>query len=345
MSKAKASAANAKRSRPITAWLKKTENLVVEEKETDEVSAKLLKLIPRVCLEPLDDNILKQSNVIDGVKNLSLKNSVTTKKVKNWLKKDKSSENQVKDLRRSARNLPPNEKEKLVKTEIEPDIKSLPAILFKGRINYIHDFYDIASLCDKLLTDVKQSNETVIPVGFDLEWPFSFQTGSGKTALAQICLSEKECHLLHLYNIKKLPSSFIEFLSHSKVKLVGVNIKNDVWKLTRDFKEFPGQKVVDNNCLDCGPHVNSVLNRSCRWSLERLTAYLLKKKISKDPAVRKSKWHIHPLSNSQKLYAATDAYVSLLLHLTIEQRKAEISAKEAEKKAENEIKIKNETTS
>lgn len=74
-------------------------------------------------------------------------------------------------------------------------------------------------------TEVESSKDTIVPVGFDLEWPFNFQTGSGKTALAQICLSEEVCHLLHLYNLKKLPASLIALLTHSKVKLVGVNIK------------------------------------------------------------------------------------------------------------------------
>lgn len=65
----------------------------------------------------------------------------------------------------------------------------------------------------------------VVPVGFDLEWPFSFQTGSGKTALAQICLNDTVCYLLHIYSFKKLPASFVILLSHTKVRLVGVNIK------------------------------------------------------------------------------------------------------------------------
>lgn len=50
---------------------------------------------------------------------------------------------------------------------------------------------------------------------------------------------------------------------------------SDVWKLGRDFKEFPAQKVVENNCMDCGTYANQVLKRSCRWSLEKLTAYLV----------------------------------------------------------------------
>ncbi|XP_011503161.1 PREDICTED: Werner Syndrome-like exonuclease, partial [Ceratosolen solmsi marchali] len=206
--------------------------------------------------------------------------------------------------------------------KIIPSIKNenLSPVIFKGIIDYVSDFYDCAKVCDSLLTEVENKTDLIVPVGFDLEWPFSFQTGSGKTALVQICLSEAVCYLLHVYNIQKLPASFIALLSHPKVKLVGVNIKNDIWKLTRDFKEFPGQKVVDNNCLDCGTYANKILKRSCRWSLEKLTAYLLEKHINKDPSVRRSKWHIHPLNSAQKLYAATDAFVSLLLYLKIEEK-------------------------
>ncbi|XP_033230238.1 Werner Syndrome-like exonuclease [Belonocnema kinseyi] len=204
--------------------------------------------------------------------------------------------------------------------ERDPDIDSLPPILFNGRINILNDFYDIAEKCDAMLHRIDTTEEKIVPIGFDLEWPFSFQTGSGKTALAQICLSEELCYLFHIYDILKLPTSFIMLLSHPKVKLVGVNIKNDIWKLGRDFTEFPAKKVVENNCFDCGPFANIVYKRSCRWSLERLTAYVLRKKISKNSQVRRSKWHIQPLNDAQKLYAATDAYVSLLLHMTIQKK-------------------------
>ncbi|XP_012225142.1 3'-5' exonuclease isoform X2 [Linepithema humile] len=229
-------------------------------------------------------------------------------------------------IRRSPRNLPQHLKEKLEqehpKPEKEPNVKTLPPIVYKGNIHYVNDFFDCAQICDNLIQKVKSSEKEIVPIGFDLEWPFSFQTGSGKTALAQICLEDSVCYLLHIYSLKKLPAAFVELLCHPKVKLVGVAIKNDVRKLGRDFKEFPAQKVVENNCLDCGPYANQVLKRSCRWSLERLTAYLLKKKIDKNPEVRMSKWHIQPLSDAQKNYAATDAYVSLLLYTTIQAKAA-----------------------
>lgn len=200
--------------------------------------------------------------------------------------------------------------------------------MFKGKINYANDFNDCAMICDGLIQEVEKQESEIVALGFDLEWPFSFQTGSGKTALAQLCLNKSVCHLLHIYRLKKLPASFVFLLNHPKVRLVGVNIKNDIWKLGRDFKEFPAQKVVDNNCIDCGVFANKVYKRSCRWSLEKLTAYVLKKRISKDPKVRKSKWHIQPLSPEQKSYAATDVYTSWLLHITIQEKADQLKAEE-----------------
>ena len=35
--------------------------------------------------------------------------------------------------------------------DVTPDRSKLPEILFKGRIKYIHDFYECASVCDTLL--------------------------------------------------------------------------------------------------------------------------------------------------------------------------------------------------
>lgn len=62
-------------------------------------------------------------------------------------------------------------------------------------------------------------------IGFDMEWPFSFVTGPGKTAVIQISPTLDECFIFHVSNLKKLPVALTEFLSHSKVRLTGINIK------------------------------------------------------------------------------------------------------------------------
>lgn len=76
-----------------------------------------------------------------------------------------------------------------------------------------------------------------------------------------------------LFSEKYVTNIFHEMLR--LFMIVNLICCSDVRKLGRDFKEFPSQKVVENNCLDCGPYANQVLKRSCRWSLERLTAYLV----------------------------------------------------------------------
>ncbi|XP_034942437.1 Werner Syndrome-like exonuclease [Chelonus insularis] len=209
-------------------------------------------------------------------------------------------------------------------TQREPDVQSLPPIVFTGKIYFVTSFEDCAMICAQVIERIEKHTRGEYPIGFDLEWPFSYQTGAGKTALAQLCVSEHTCHLLHLYNLTKLPQSFINLLKHPRIRIVGVNIKNDIWKLGRDFPEFPAQRVVKNNCIECGVLANQVYNRSCRWSLQRLTAFILHRKINKDKEVRVSKWHILPLSTNQKKYAATDAYVSLLVYLTIKKKADEI---------------------
>lgn len=62
-------------------------------------------------------------------------------------------------------------------------------------------------------------------VGFDMEWPFSFTSGPGKTAVIQISPSLDDCYIFHVSSLKKLPVALTEFLKHSKVRLTGINIK------------------------------------------------------------------------------------------------------------------------
>lgn len=62
-------------------------------------------------------------------------------------------------------------------------------------------------------------------MGFDMEWPFSFQTGPGKTALLQFCPNLDECYLFHVHAMEKLPLALTKLLEHPKVRFAGVNIK------------------------------------------------------------------------------------------------------------------------
>ena len=58
-----------------------------------------------------------------------------------------------------------------------------------------------------------------------MEWPFTFQTGSGKTAVIQLCADINTCYVFHVYEFKKIPAVLVALLKHDKVILHGVNIK------------------------------------------------------------------------------------------------------------------------
>ncbi|XP_056637376.1 3'-5' exonuclease [Diorhabda sublineata] len=219
------------------------------------------------------------------------------------------------------------EEEKRIKSEKEKIARmkdARPFIKFTGKIIYHTELIDIALISDNLLEKASVSSDSFV-IGFDMEWPFSFQTGPGKTATIQLSCDELTCYIFHVSQIKNLPKSLSELLVHPNVKLIGNNIKNDIRKLARDFKGFDGDKIV-NNCLDLGVLANSILSRSERWSLEKLVDQLLDLKIDKDKKVRNSQWHVIPLSKRQKEYAATDSYASILLYQALKNREIEMNS-------------------
>lgn len=71
----------------------------------------------------------------------------------------------------------------------------------------------------------KQTDTDVVPMAFDMEWPFSFQTGPGKSSVIQICVDERCCYVYQLSKLKKIPAALAALLNHPKVRLHGVNIK------------------------------------------------------------------------------------------------------------------------
>ncbi|XP_045480598.1 Werner Syndrome-like exonuclease [Harmonia axyridis] len=216
---------------------------------------------------------------------------------------------------RSAVSQEEKEQNNKKKLKISKDV--LPFIKFEGKIVYRTDLIGCAMACDELLK-IADTSKDVLVIGFDMEWPFSFQTGAGKTALIQISPNLDITYLLHVSELKNLPAGLCEFLAHPNVRLTGNNIKNDVRKLSRDFKVINVEKIIEN-CIDAGVFANEVLPTSRRWSLAALVEHLLNMRISKDKKVRMSKWAIIPLSKDQETYAATDTYASLKVYLEIKK--------------------------
>ncbi|KAK9759136.1 3prime-5prime exonuclease [Popillia japonica] len=210
--------------------------------------------------------------------------------------------------------------------ENKPILDERPFIEYNGKVKYFTTQIDCAVWCDTLLNQAIQTEDLFI-MGFDIEWPFSFQTGSGKTAVIQISPSLNECFIFHVSTLKNLPKSLTELLAYEKVRLTGVNIKNDIRKLSRDFSGIDVEKVI-TNCIDVGILANNIHNPGARWSMERLVNHFFDLRINKNKKVRQSKWHIMPLSQEQLTYAAIDAYASLKLYHHLKQMQSNILEKE-----------------
>uniref|UniRef100_A0A182MT58 3'-5' exonuclease n=1 Tax=Anopheles culicifacies TaxID=139723 RepID=A0A182MT58_9DIPT len=208
------------------------------------------------------------------------------------------------------------------KKEPNVQIEYLPLIDYTGVIEYYTTLPDMAFCCDQLMEMVVQQSSTTdqdIPIAFDLEWPVSFKTGPGRTALMQLCATPDRCILLQVSCLKRLPAALLELLYHPRVVLHGVNIKNDFHKLARDFPEVDADRLIARY-VDLSQWYNQLNGFTVRWSLARLVEKVLKQRICKDKRVRMSQWNVLPLSAEQKLYAAIDVYIGQELYLNLAEK-------------------------
>uniref|UniRef100_A0A673WWX4 DNA 3'-5' helicase n=1 Tax=Salmo trutta TaxID=8032 RepID=A0A673WWX4_SALTR len=175
----------------------------------------------------------------------------------------------------------------------------LPYLEFTGTVIFSKEKNDCSFLSDE------SSLSPGSAVGFDIEWPPSFTKGQKKkVALVQLCASVEKCYLFHLSSMSRFPTGLKIFLEDETIRKVGVGIEGDMWKLLSDFD------VKLKNFVELGDLANGRLRCGERWSLDGLVKHLFKKRLFKQQDVRCSNWDDFELSQEQKRYAATDAYVS-----------------------------------
>ncbi|XP_053434433.1 bifunctional 3'-5' exonuclease/ATP-dependent helicase WRN isoform X2 [Nycticebus coucang] len=185
----------------------------------------------------------------------------------------------------------------------------LPFLEFTGSIMYSYEAND----CSLLSEDIGKSLSDGDVVGFDLEWPPVYKKGKhGRVALIQLCVSESKCYLFHVSAMSVFPQGLKMLLENETIKKAGVGIQGDEWKLLRDFdiklKSFVELTDVANKKLKCIE----------TWSLNGLVKHLFGKQLLKDKSIRCSDWSNYPLTEDQKLYAATDAYAGLIIYRRLE---------------------------
>ncbi|XP_063466965.1 bifunctional 3'-5' exonuclease/ATP-dependent helicase WRN isoform X2 [Symphalangus syndactylus] len=150
-------------------------------------------------------------------------------------------------------------------------------------------------------------------VGFDMEWPPLYNKGKlGKVALIQLCVSESKCYLFHISSMSVFPQGLKMLLENKAVKKAGVGIEGDQWKLLCDFD------IKLKNFVELTDVANKKLKCTETWSLNSLVKHLLGKQLLKDKSIRCSNWSKFPLTEDQKLYAATDAYAGFIIYRNLE---------------------------
>ncbi|KAL4228528.1 hypothetical protein ACF0H5_011578 [Mactra antiquata] len=205
---------------------------------------------------------------------------------------------------------PVNDEQKLT---VEKAVEmSYDEFCFKGSIIYSHNANECNILCDDIISSVAM--ETDLVVGFDTEWPVTYQKGKqAKTALIQICASVDKCYLFHVSCMPKFPVMLKKLLEMKNIKKVGLNIENDFWKLDVDF-DIKSQDIIKNSIIELKTLANKKLRSAENWSLAGLSKNALRLRIGKDEEVRQCDWSQFPLPELHQRYAATDAIISLMLY-------------------------------
>jgi len=172
---------------------------------------------------------------------------------------------------------------------------ALPAIEFKGEIRIIEHERDIVPACKFLM---KQA-----VVGFDTETRPSFRPGvTFRVSLLQLS-TPTVCYLFRLNRIP-LAKPILQLLESSDVLKIGADVAGDLRSL-RQIRHFRDGGFVDLQSI------------APEWgiedkSLRKLSAIVLRQRVSK--AQRLSNWEAATLTDKQKLYAATDAWVCTAIY-------------------------------
>ena len=182
-------------------------------------------------------------------------------------------------------------------------INELPLIRFYGSIQLASDNKSFKKFVTKLR---KQK-----VLGFDIECKPNFKRGpNNPPALLQLATAD-QAFLFRLYPVMKL-GPLTDILEDPNIVKTGVAIKDDVYNLKK-IEEFNPAGFED-----LAPLAQSL--KIEQTGLRNLTAIFFSQRLSKSAQL--SNWQKSPLSPSQQIYAATDAWISRELYLIMKARVA-----------------------
>ena len=176
-------------------------------------------------------------------------------------------------------------------------IATLPVESFPGKIVVV----DTDGMVNKAITELQQ--ESII--GFDTETRPTFKKGkSNHVALVQLSTHDT-CYLFRINRIGFAPA-LKQLLENEKYLKVGISLKDDFCMLNR----LNNEEFTPRNFIELQKVVKKFGIED--QSLQKIYAIVLGKKISKGQ--RLSNWEADHLSESQQLYAATDAWSCIKIY-------------------------------
>jgi ribonuclease D len=178
------------------------------------------------------------------------------------------------------------------------EVSALPLIQFEGEIIVINSLRELDRHIDYLFASRL--------LGFDTETKPAFKKGTrNKVALLQLA-DDKKAFLFRL-NLFGLPPELASIMISNHIKKIGVAVRDDIAALHK-LRPFHA-----TNFLELQTHVREFGIQA--MGLRNISAIVLGHKISKAQQV--TNWEAERLTDSQCIYAATDAWICHRLYTTL----------------------------
>ncbi len=184
------------------------------------------------------------------------------------------------------------------KESITPEeIESLELISFPGEIKIITES---GAAFDDAIEDLAASRI----IGFDTETKPVFQPHAPRCPTALLQLSNEDTAYLFRLHTLGVPDPLADILASSSITKVGAAVADDVRGL-QHYNRFEAARFMD---LQRFAEAYGITDKS----VKKLAGIILGRRVSK--AQQLSNWEASTLSYAQQLYAATDAWICLVMY-------------------------------
>lgn len=180
------------------------------------------------------------------------------------------------------------------------EIEGLELISFPGEIQVITEEDERYRAAIRDLASCRM-------IGFDTETKPVFQPHAPRCATALLQLSSEETSYLFRLHTLGVPDSLADILASPTITKVGAAVADDVRGLQR-YNHFEAARFMD---LQRFAEQYGIKDKS----VKKLAAIILGRRVSK--AQQLSNWEAHQLSFPQQLYAATDAWICLVMYKSL----------------------------